>query len=91
MRYGKLNSKNFSSTSKKKVPLSDNWEIVWVVLLSIVFLQIFFGLSLSSSSDSADVTEPGMSSWADSSFSDSNTEVPVGPETRQFTQERVEE
>lgn len=91
MRYGKLNSKKNSSTSKKKIPLSDNWEIVWVALLSLAILQIFFGISLPSSSDSANITESEMSSWADDSFSDSNTEVPVGPETRQFTQERAEE
>lgn len=86
-----MNYKKLSLASKKKIPLSDNWEIVWVALLSLAILQLFFGFSLSSNSDSYGATEQGVSSWADDSFTDSNTEVPVGPESRQFTQERVEE
>ena len=86
-----MNYKKLSLASKKKIPLSDNWEIVWVALLSLAILQLFFGFSLSSDSDSYGATEQGVSSWADDSFTDSNTEVPVGPESRQFTQERVEE
>lgn len=62
-----------------------------MALLSLAILQLFFGFSLSSDSDSYGATEQGVSSWADDSFTDSNTEVPVGPESRQFTQERVEE
>ena len=86
-----MNYKKLSLVSKKKIPLSDNWEIVWVALLSLTILQLFFGFSLSSNSDSYGTTGQGVSSWADDSFTDSNTEVPVGPESRQFTQERVEE
>lgn len=84
-----MNLKKMPLINRKTTRLSDNWEILWVALLSLVALQLFFGFSLSSS-NSLGTTEH-VSSWADDSFSDSNTEVPVGPETRQFTQERIEE
>ena len=75
----------------RKHHFSDYWEIVWVALLSLAALQLFFGLSLSNSSIVAETENEGVSSFTDNSFTDHNMEVPVGPETRQFTQERLEE
>ena len=77
--------------NSKKCHFSNNWEIVWVALLSLAALQLFFGLSLSNSVITTETESGGVSSFTDNSFTDHNTEVPVGPETRQFRQERVEE